>query len=822
MSDRQRDLNEAWFEKHVELHVEKLTRSGSDELLMCSPLREDHSPSFSVNLEKGCWNDFATHEGGTLTDLAGRLGVPAPEYAVGGTSSPRKEQDAKAEAENTARAEAARAVWDMSVEEGVSTHEYLKAKQLDATGLNLRRLSLSGPALPKPYQKISRRGQLIVPVRDAKTDQLVGVELIDCFKTDSKWVKRDLGVKEAGYWEAGTCSKKDVPLVFCEGMATAATVKRFVGDSARAICCFGAGNVPIVAAAFSSRFPKSKIIVATDADSAGEAAFLSVVNGEYAEDPKTGRKLKAWKHEPIPDALEVRPPKKASSDGAAVSAGLASFRDAQGLDAVQAALWSLDARKAEARHDDWNDVACSEGDPKAAEVFASRLYSAQFVKEYLSKDYDDDDEPLTDMSTLTGAVIPERYYAVENTFPQGLTILEAPPKSGKSWLCLQACAAVAKGAPFLGMKTTKSKVLYIDFEDDGDGITARWNAIGGDVPKDQFMHRKKISVFDQRGLTRLANLVLENKFRFVIVDMWAQVKPPSSGKENAYMEENKIARPIKAIADLLGIALVLVHHERKYSSGLSIIEAGSGSQGLPGAADSVVRLMPPETGLKGEGTRAVLSRTGRRVRADDTPLVWTDPGWRRMTADEVREKEDQEVNSIDRAVFQTLTDKDAPASTKEVIAGVKKALTGQNVKQPSESTIRSRLTRLVQNRELERCGRGSYWFPVARPLTDAFEEATKEEVPSSEEETGKTQKISATIATSATSATIATNMNCCRDTGTATILQHSSNTDEYRARDPFVANVAIVALPDEGFPLRGNASYECPEGYIPANQEVTI
>lgn len=94
----QRDINAAWFEEHVEPRVEKLTRSGSDELLMCSPLREDHNPSFSVNLEKGCWNDFATGKSGTLTELAGRLGVPAPEYAGGGASSSRKEQDAKAAA----------------------------------------------------------------------------------------------------------------------------------------------------------------------------------------------------------------------------------------------------------------------------------------------------------------------------------------------------------------------------------------------------------------------------------------------------------------------------------------------------------------------------------------------------------------------------------------------------------------------------------------------------------------------------------------------------------------------------------------------------
>ena len=328
MNDRQRDVNESWFEKHVEPRVGKLRRS-DDELLMCSPLRKEHNPSFTVSLEKGCWHDLGTNEGGTLTELAGRLGVPAPEYAGGGASSSRKEQDAKAAAAEGEKIEAARAVWEMATEKDVQSHEYLKAKQIDATGLDLRVLSFSGPDVPKPYQKIPRRGQLVVPVRDAKTNQLVGVEMIDCFKTDGKWGKRDLGVKEAGYWEAGACSKKDAPIVFCEGVATAATVKGFVGDSGRVICCFGAGNVSVVAAVLHARFPKSKIIVATDADSAGEAAFLSVVNGECAEDPKTGRKLKAWKREPIPDALEVRPPKKASVDGSADTAsGLNSFRDA--------------------------------------------------------------------------------------------------------------------------------------------------------------------------------------------------------------------------------------------------------------------------------------------------------------------------------------------------------------------------------------------------------------------------------------------------------------------------------------------------------------
>ena len=79
-----------------------------------------------------------------------------------------EKQDAKAAAAEGEKIEAARAVWEMATEDGVSAHEYLKAKQIDAAGLALRVLPFSGPAVPKPYQKIPRRGQLVVPVRDAK------------------------------------------------------------------------------------------------------------------------------------------------------------------------------------------------------------------------------------------------------------------------------------------------------------------------------------------------------------------------------------------------------------------------------------------------------------------------------------------------------------------------------------------------------------------------------------------------------------------------------------------------------------------------------
>lgn len=49
---------------------------------------------------------------------------------------------------------------------------------------------------------------------------------------------------------------------------------------------------------------------------------------------------------------------------------------------------------------------------------------------------------------------PPTRFVVEGLLPQGLAILSAPSKYGKSWFALQMLLAVSAGKPFLDLQTT--------------------------------------------------------------------------------------------------------------------------------------------------------------------------------------------------------------------------------------------------------------------------------------------------------------------------------------------------------------------------------
>ena len=784
MSDRQRDMNAAWFEKHVEPRVEKLRRSG-DELVMCSPLREDHNPSFSVNLEKGCWNDFATGESGTLTEIADRLGVPAPEYAGGGASSSRKEQDAKAAAVERKKVEAACAVWEMATEDEVPAHEYLKDKQVDATGLNLRRLSLSGPALPEPYQKIPRRGQLVVPVYDAKTDQLVGVELIDCFKTDSKWGKRDLGVKEAGYWEAGTCSGKDTPIAFCEGMATAATVKRFVGDSGRVICCFGAGNVPVVAAIFSSRFPGREIVIATDAGEAGEDAYNAVRLGETK---KRGREHENDVLRPaIPDALKAIPKGENNAD--------------------------------------WNDVVLAKGFEAARTEFEKRLKLLRTLRDIRSSACSTPKVKFFTTSELMAMRFEDERWAVEGLVPSGLTVLASIAKKGKSWLCLQMGAAVAAGKPFLGMKTTQGAVLYGALE---DGVKRLQRRLGqlyptGGAPEITFT--TFLPCLNNGGIETLAEWIVENEPSLVILDVWAKIKPTGADKAlNAYEADYKAVGPLKALADMTDTPILLVHHLKKGGAASGeMLEGLSGSMGLPSAADAILALK-----REGQNETATIERTGRDLDCtDDIPIRWTKPaGWRLSTPEEVYKERREKENGTARAIFDALEESGVPMSPKQIAkaAGI------------SQQNVRMYVKRLKDAGQLQRFSDGRYYLV----REDGLYHEEKEDSPINNNNFSLfsvTPVTPVTGVTPVTPVTVGQERGCYASVTPVVTPIRSSDTNGLGEKRNSVTSVTDTLgclskyeetgeirddSPDEGFPLRGNASYECPEGYIPANQKVTI
>lgn len=63
----------------IEQNLQNVKWHGDEAQASC-PFHEDKNPSFSINRRKGTWNCFAGCGSGGLKALAGRLGVPVPEF----------------------------------------------------------------------------------------------------------------------------------------------------------------------------------------------------------------------------------------------------------------------------------------------------------------------------------------------------------------------------------------------------------------------------------------------------------------------------------------------------------------------------------------------------------------------------------------------------------------------------------------------------------------------------------------------------------------------------------------------------------------------
>ncbi|MCC8046344.1 MAG: AAA family ATPase [Clostridiales bacterium] len=60
--------------------------------------------------------------------------------------------------------------------------------------------------------------------------------------------------------------------------------------------------------------------------------------------------------------------------------------------------------------------------------------------------------------------IPDPEYAVEGLLPIGVCLFGGPPKSYKSYMCLDMCLCICQGRDFLGFEAQKSACLYLDLE----------------------------------------------------------------------------------------------------------------------------------------------------------------------------------------------------------------------------------------------------------------------------------------------------------------------------------------------------------------------
>jgi RecA-family ATPase len=234
------------------------------------------------------------------------------------------------------------------------------------------------------------------------------------------------------------------------------------------------------------------------------------------------------------------------------------------------------------------------------------------------------DERSVTAAWLDEQTFPALEWTVEGVLPEGMGLLAAPPKAGKSWMVANIGLACAAGGLALSKIAVKQRpVLYLALEDGHRRLQSRFRTL----MEDQALPAK-LEVVTKASSTE-ALLIIDEFLRrhhhdapLVIVDTLGKVKPPKAAWEDSYQADYRFGGALKAKIDAVsGGCLLLVHHTRKQESP-DFIDSVSGTQGIAGSADFVLVLA-----RKRHSDEAVLSVTGRDVPESEYALTTDNGHW---------------------------------------------------------------------------------------------------------------------------------------------------------------------------------------------------
>ncbi len=218
--------------------------------------------------------------------------------------------------------------------------------------------------------------------------------------------------------------------------------------------------------------------------------------------------------------------------------------------------------------------------------------------------------------------LPGQRWAVPSLLPEGLTILQAKPKIGKSWMAYQVAIAVASGGVALGkVAVEQGEVLCLMLEDTKRRAQSRIRQLlGSSAPPEGMFLALDWPRMNDGGRENLSTWLRDHpRTRLVIIDTLERFRGVGAPGENAYRADYAAVADIKKIADRYGVSFLIIHHERKPSGkgGEDIQDRTSGSYGIGGAADGTLSL-ERQRGQKG----AVLELTGREVEEAKLAVVF--------------------------------------------------------------------------------------------------------------------------------------------------------------------------------------------------------
>jgi AAA domain/Toprim domain/FaeA-like protein len=219
---------------------------------------------------------------------------------------------------------------------------------------------------------------------------------------------------------------------------------------------------------------------------------------------------------------------------------------------------------------------------------------------------------LHDGTWLDAQIFQPLDYAVERILPEGLALLAGAPKIGKSWLVLQLALGVSYGGTVLSRIYVKQRpVLYLALEDGDRRMQDRCRKLLGEDARIPPLFHYITRVTPGNVIATVEawlDQLPAGAPPLVILDTLGKVMPPALQGESAYQRDYRIGTDLKNLADTRpGMSLLVNHHDRK-AGAEDFVDQVSGTNGLAGAADSILILTRRR--LERDG---IISVTGRDV-----------------------------------------------------------------------------------------------------------------------------------------------------------------------------------------------------------------
>ena len=223
---------------------------------------------------------------------------------------------------------------------------------------------------------------------------------------------------------------------------------------------------------------------------------------------------------------------------------------------------------------------------------------------------------------LMAQEFPPTKYVVPGIIPEGMTLLVAAPKIGKSWMVLGLGLDLSNGASAFGCIPVGSPrpVLYLALEDGQRRLQDRMRRLDPPLISERL---EFITAMDGSSVIETIRSFMQTHDGadpVVILDTLGKVMPPA-GNASAYAHDYSVLSALKATSDAVpGSSLVIVHHTRKQDGG-DFLDAVSGTQGIAGAADTVLVLKRDR-----HDNRATLQVTSRDAAEGEYSLSLTENG----------------------------------------------------------------------------------------------------------------------------------------------------------------------------------------------------